>query len=205
MPTQLIWRAGWPRTHGRLGGLWDGNLGCPGPVLPTSPLLPWLCFLHGGHCASHRSGSPPEGECRLLHRLDGHPTPSGCPKSGTAEPRLGTPLGVPGLMEEPLQYWSASICAQHFPRETPQNRTRRWPRGRGAGEGLALQCVRTALQHASESSLGYRNKQGTSRKDGSRGYRCELKLRSTHREPGTPKDPTAGLLTSWRTGLWREA
>lgn len=93
-------------------------------------------------------------------------------------------------MAERLQYWSASIRAQHFPRETPQSRTRRWPRGRGAGEGLALQGVWTALHHASESSLGYRSEQGTSRKDGSRGYRCELKLLSTHRVPGTPKDPT---------------
>lgn len=93
-------------------------------------------------------------------------------------------------MAERLQYWSASIRAQHFPRETPRSRTRRWPRGRGAGEGLALQGVWTALHHASESSLGYRSEQGTSRKDGSRGYRCELKLLSTHRVPGTPKDPT---------------
>lgn len=75
-------------------------------------------------------------------------------------------------------------------RETPHSRTRRRPGGRGPGEGLTLQRVQTLLHHARESPLGYTDRRGTGRKDGSRDYRCDLKFPSTYRVPGTPKDPT---------------
>lgn len=157
---------------------------------PAAALLPpW------GHPASHRSGSPTRG------RMSPHPL--GGPESGTARPSPEPPLGVPGRVAEPLQSCSASVRAQHFPRETPRSRTRRGPGGRGPGGGLALQCVQGLVHQARESPLGYTDRRGTGRKDGSRDYRRDLKFLSTHCVPGTPKDPTpwaSDELEDWALG-----
>lgn len=122
MPMQLIWVAGWPRTHGRLGGLWDRNPGCPGPVFPMSLLLLRLCFLHGATLPATGQGLPPEGECR--------PTPSGAPNpelQGRARNlRSVYPAGWPSLFSP------AALPSAHS--TSPER-----PHGAGHGGGLGAE------------------------------------------------------------------
>lgn len=190
VPMQLIWVASWPRTHGRRGGLWDRNPGCPGPVFPTSLLLLRLCLLHGGHSASHRSGPPTRGRMSPPSRAGWSPHPLRGPPNPELQSRDRN------LRSVYPAGWLSLFSTQCFhlrtapSRETPRSRTRRRPGGRGPGEGLTLQRVQTLLHHARESPLGYTDRRGTGRKDGSRDYRCDLKFPSTYRVPGTPKDPT---------------
>lgn len=66
-----------------------------------------------------------------------------------------------------------------------------------------MQCVQGLVHQARESPLGYTDRRGTGRKDGSRDYRRDLKFLSTHCVPGTPKDPTpwaSDELEDWALG-----